>query len=82
MADNNKQDVLEDTLLEILVCPIDNGSLMYFAKENFLYNPRLKKSYEIKDSIPIMLADCAYDVSDEDHEKYMNGNYIETSKIG
>jgi uncharacterized protein YbaR (Trm112 family) len=50
---------LDPKLLEILACPEDKGPLLYFADESALYNPRLKRRYEVKDDIPIMLIDEA-----------------------
>jgi uncharacterized protein len=48
---------LDPKLLEILACPEDKGPLLYFADESSLYNPRLKRRYEVRDDIPIMLID-------------------------
>ena len=50
-------------LLEFLACPEDKGPLLYFADENALYNPRLKRRYTITDGIPVMLIDEAETVS-------------------
>ena len=50
-------------LLEFLACPEDKGPLYYFADEDSLYNPRLKRRYAIKDGIPVMLIDEAESVS-------------------
>ena len=50
---------LDPKLLEILACPEDKGSLLYFESEQALYNPRLKRRYEIRDDIPVMLIDEA-----------------------
>jgi uncharacterized protein len=50
---------LDPKLLEILACPEDKGPLLYFADEGALYNPRLKRRYDVKDDIPIMLIDEA-----------------------
>ena len=55
---------LDPKLLEILACPEDKGPLLYFADENALYNPRLKRRYDVKDDIPIMLIDEATTVDD------------------
>jgi len=60
---------LDPQLLEILACPEDKGPLLYFADEESLYNPRLKRRYAIRDDIPIMLIDEAETVSDEEHER-------------
>jgi uncharacterized protein YbaR (Trm112 family) len=62
---------LDPMLLEILACPEDKGPLLYFADENSLYNPRLKRRYEVRDDIPIMLVDEAEAVSDEEHDRLM-----------
>jgi uncharacterized protein YbaR (Trm112 family) len=55
---------LDSKLLEILACPEDKGPLLYFADENALYNPRLKRRYLVQDDIPIMLIDEAETVDD------------------
>lgn len=62
---------LDPVLLEVLACPEDKGPLLYFADENRLYNPRLRRSYEIRDDIPIMLVDEATSVDDAEHERLM-----------
>lgn len=59
---------LDARLLEILACPEDKGPLLYFADDDFLYNPRLKRKYEIRDEIPVMLIDEAINVDDAEHE--------------
>jgi len=61
--------VLEDALLDILVCPIDKRGLLYFADDAVLYNPRLRLLYRIEDGIPLMLASQAVPVCDEDHNR-------------
>ena len=50
---------LDPRLLEILACPEDKGPLYYFEDESILYNPRLSRSYSIRDDIPVMLIDEA-----------------------
>jgi uncharacterized protein YbaR (Trm112 family) len=55
---------LDPKLLEILACPEDKGPLLYFEDESSLYNPRLKRRYEVRDDIPIMLIDEAETVDD------------------
>ena len=46
---------VSERLLEILACPEDKGPLYYFAKDDFLYNPRLGRKYLVRDGIPVML---------------------------
>jgi uncharacterized protein len=60
---------LDPKLLEILACPDDKGPLLYFADEQALYNPRLKRRYEVSDDIPNLLIDEAQTVSDSEHER-------------
>jgi uncharacterized protein len=58
-------------LLEILACPEDKGPLLYFADEDALYNPRLKRRYAVKDDIPVMLIDEAETVDDAEHDRLL-----------
>jgi uncharacterized protein len=60
---------LDPQLLEILACPEDKGPLLWFPDESILYNPRLKRSYEVRDDIPIMLVDEATTVDDAEHDR-------------
>ena len=62
---------LDPTLLEILACPEDKGPLYYFADEDTLYNPRLKRRYTVRDGIPVMLIDEAETVDDAEHTRLM-----------
>ena len=62
---------LEDALVDILVCPIDKHGLLYFADEAALYNPRLRWLYRIEDGIPLMLANQAVAVAEQEHERLM-----------
>ena len=56
---------LDPKLLEILACPEDKGPLLYFADEDMLYNPRLKRRYRVLDGdIPDLLIDDAETVDD------------------
>ena len=58
---------LDPKLLEILACPEDKGPLLYFEDEEILYNPRLKRSYAVRDGIPDMLIDESTTVTDDEH---------------
>ena len=60
---------LDSRLLEILACPVDKGPLLYFADENALYNPRLKKRYSVHEGIPVMLPDEAEDIGQAEHDR-------------
>ena len=63
--------MLDPKLLEILACPVDRGPLLLV--DGVLYNPRLHRAYRIEDGIPVLLADEAVEVSDDEHERLMAG---------
>ena len=46
---------LEPAQLDVLVSPIDNRGLLYYADDAVLYNPRLRRRYGIEIDIPHML---------------------------
>jgi len=60
---------LEPQLLSLLACPEDKGPLLYFADEEVLYNPRLRRRYRVVDGIPVMLVDQAEAVTDAEHQR-------------
>jgi uncharacterized protein YbaR (Trm112 family) len=59
---------LDAKLLQILACPQDKGPLFYFSADEFLYNPRLQRKYNIVEGIPVMLIDEATSVDVAEHE--------------
>jgi len=62
---------LDPLLIEVLACPEDKGPLLYFADEDRLYNPRLQRSYEVREGIPVMLIDEATTVDPAEHARLM-----------
>ncbi|MHB1502715.1 MAG: Trm112 family protein [Acidimicrobiales bacterium] len=62
---------LDPLLLEVLACPEDKGPLLYFADEDRLYNPRLHRSYAVRDGIPVMLIDEAVTLDEAKHERLL-----------
>jgi uncharacterized protein len=61
---------LDPKLLEILACPQDKGPLLYFADEQSLYNPRLRRRYRVLDGdIPDLLIDDAETADDAEHDR-------------
>jgi len=64
--------VLDQKLLNILVCPEDRGPLLLIGDDEFLYNPRLRRAYRIEDGIPVLLVDEAVAVMDDaEHERLL-----------
>jgi uncharacterized protein len=60
-------NVIDETLLSILVCPTDRGPLL--LADEVLYNPRLRRAYRIEDNIPVLLVDEAVEVGDDEHAR-------------
>lgn len=61
--------MIDDALLNILVCPADRGPLLLI--DDMLYNPRLRRAYRIEDDISVLLVDEARDVGDDEHSRLM-----------
>jgi uncharacterized protein len=62
-------NMIDETLLGILVCPADRGPLLLVDQQ--LYNPRLRRAYRIEDGIPVLLVDEAVEVGDDEHARLM-----------
>jgi uncharacterized protein len=61
--------MIDETLLNILVCPADRGPLLLI--DDMLYNPRLRRAYRTEEGIPVLLVGEARDVDDEEHARLM-----------
>lgn len=55
---------LDAALLAILACPEDKGPLYYLESEGLLFNPRLARTYPVRDGIPVMLVEEASTVDE------------------
>ena len=53
-------------LLELLVCPVTKTRLVYDAGKQELISHAARLAYPIRDGIPIMLADEARELSDDE----------------
>lgn len=62
--------MIDQKLLDILVCPIDRGTLL-LIDDRLLYNQRLRKAYRIDDGIPVLLIDEAVDIDSDEHERLL-----------
>ena len=50
---------MDTKLLQILVCPVSKGPLIYDKKANELISKSARLAYPIRDGIPVMLEDEA-----------------------
>lgn len=60
---------LDPKLLAILACPEDKGPLYYIESESVLFNPRLRRTYEVRDGIPVMLVEESATLDDAAQER-------------
>jgi len=62
--------MLDKRLLEILVCPVTKGPLIYDKEAQELISKSAKLAYPIRDDIPVMLEEEARQLTEEELEKY------------
>ena len=60
---------LDPALLSILACPQDKGPLYYVESDEVLFNPRLRRTYEVRDGIPVMLVEEATELDDDELQR-------------
>lgn len=54
-----KDSAIDPKLLEVLVCPLTRGPLVYDRERNELISRQAGLAYPIRDGIPVMLPDEA-----------------------
>jgi uncharacterized protein YbaR (Trm112 family) len=59
---------VDPKLLEILVCPITKGPLIWKSQANELISKSARLAYPVRDGIPIMLEDEARKLTPEEVE--------------
>lgn len=59
---------MDRKLLEILVCPVTKGPLVYDKNKQELISTSARLAYPIRDDIPVMLESEARPLSDEEAE--------------
>ena len=60
---------MDPKLLEILVCPVTKGPLIYDRARQELISKSARLAYPIKDGIPVMLEDEARKLTPEEAER-------------
>ena len=60
---NDGEAAFDRKMLEILVCPVTHGQLIYDARNQELISRAAHLAYPIRDGIPIMLPDEAREIS-------------------
>ena len=59
---------MDPKLLEILVCPVTKGPLVYSRDRQELVSKSARLAYPIRDGIPVMLEDEARKLAPEEYE--------------
>jgi uncharacterized protein YbaR (Trm112 family) len=60
---------MHSKLLDILVCPVTKGPLIYDKKRQELISKSARLAYPIRDGIPVMLEEEARALSDAEYER-------------
>ncbi|WP_407275138.1 Trm112 family protein [Halothiobacillus sp. DCM-1] len=60
---------MDKRLLEILVCPVTKGPLIYQADTQELISLSARLAYPIRDDIPVMLESDARTLSEEEYTR-------------
>ncbi|MGR8918359.1 MAG: Trm112 family protein [Gammaproteobacteria bacterium] len=60
---------MDQKLLDLLVCPVTKGPLVYDKANNELLSRSARLAYPIRDGIPVMLEDEARELGDDEVEK-------------
>ena len=60
---------MDKRLLDILVCPVTKGPLIYDQKNQELISKAARLAYPIRDGIPVMLEEEARTLSSEELDK-------------
>ncbi len=61
---------MDKKLLDILVCPVTKGPLVYDKKNQELISRSARLAYPIRDDIPVMLEEEARELTAEEVEQY------------
>jgi uncharacterized protein YbaR (Trm112 family) len=61
---------MDKKLLEILVCPVTKGPLIYDRNAQELISLAARLAYPVRDDIPVMLQSEARELSEEEYQKH------------
>lgn len=64
---------MDTKLLDILVCPVTKGPLVYDRAKQELVSKAARLAYPVRDGIPVMLEDEARRLTPEEVDKLQEG---------
>ena len=65
-TDSRFSHEVDRRLLEVLVCPVTRGPLVYDRVNNELISHQARKAYPVRSGVPIMLVDEARDLGGDE----------------
>lgn len=68
MSGSQKQ--MDKRLLDILVCPVTKGPLLYDREQQELISLSARLAYPVRDDIPVLLEEEARGLSEEEYQRY------------
>ena len=64
---------MKKELLNILVCPLSKGPLIYDEEKQELISLSMRLAYPIRNGVPIMLEEEARSISEEEYARHRSG---------
>lgn len=61
---------MDKKLLDLLVCPVTKGPLIFVKKDQELISPSARLAYPVREDIPVLLEDEARPLTEEEVEQY------------
>lgn len=61
---------MDEHLLDILVCPVTKGALIYDRERQELLSLSARLAYPVRDGIPVMLPEEARQIFQEEYESH------------
>ena len=65
---------MNDKLLDILVCPVTKGPLLFDRERQELISLSARLAYPIRDGIPVMLEEEARELGEEQYQALRNAS--------
>ena len=61
---------MDNRLLDILVCPVTKGPLLYDRERQELISLSARLAYPVRDDIPVLLEEEARELTEEEYQNY------------
>ena len=68
MTDTAPEPQIDPRLLEVLICPVTHGPLVYNRARQELISQNARLAYPIRDGVPLMLPEEARQIGDGEAE--------------